>query len=257
METHRIPVGGNDEEIVIDYYPTPFGEAKGVGVFVHGFASDRKGEKAVFFAEAFNAIGWAFAAIDLRGHGDASGDMRTLTMTRSIEDLIAALNWIPLPSPLPRVLIGSSMGGAVTAWAIVKKQEIADAIIWIAPSLTFPNSFVGEMTDEIQQQWKNDGELHYQNEWLDIVLGYQMVEDGRTFHYEDLIKTYNLPTLIFHGVQDDAVPWQASIDFLKDSPSSAIDLVLVKEGDHRMTDHKDHMAKVFTSWLQQRFPKSF
>src|SRR3990172_7719817 len=77
-------------------------------IYVHGFASHQKGEKVLYFRDRFTDVGAAFLAFDHRGHGDSSGTMKDLTITRNLEDLEAifssqALNY------KKRILIGSSM----------------------------------------------------------------------------------------------------------------------------------------------------
>ena len=68
-------------------------------MFVHGLGSHRRGEKAVHFAERFNAQGWSFAAVDLRGHGDSDGTMHDLTMSGMLADLYSGLGWPAELSP--------------------------------------------------------------------------------------------------------------------------------------------------------------
>jgi pimeloyl-ACP methyl ester carboxylesterase len=56
-------------------------------LYVHGLGSHRRGEKALYFARRFNALGWAFASVDLRGHGAADGRIEDLTMSRLLADV--------------------------------------------------------------------------------------------------------------------------------------------------------------------------
>ncbi len=58
-ETHFIPVEG-DEKIALDWTAPEAPVTKRVAVFVHGFVSNRQGEKALFFSERFRAMGWHF-----------------------------------------------------------------------------------------------------------------------------------------------------------------------------------------------------
>jgi pimeloyl-ACP methyl ester carboxylesterase len=71
-EVHRIAVQGG-ESVAIDWYPADPVRVR--RLFVHGFGSNRRGEKAVHFGERFNEKGWAFAAPDLRGHGQSDGSV--------------------------------------------------------------------------------------------------------------------------------------------------------------------------------------
>ena len=56
-------------------------------IYVHGFASHQNGEKVLFFKDQFTEVGMAFLAFDHRGHGNSSGTMKELTVTKNLEDL--------------------------------------------------------------------------------------------------------------------------------------------------------------------------
>jgi pimeloyl-ACP methyl ester carboxylesterase len=56
-------------------------------VFVHGFGSARKGEKASALEAACALRDWTFATFDLRGHGDSTGTLLDLRGTTMLEDL--------------------------------------------------------------------------------------------------------------------------------------------------------------------------
>ncbi len=251
-ETHFIPVEG-DERIAIDWtVPAEPGNA-GAGraaVFVHGFVSNRQGEKALFFSERFQAMGWHFLSLDMRGHGDSSGSLQQLTLSRCIADLAAALDWIPAGFA-PPLLIGSSMGGAVSAWYHLLNPDRAGALAFIAPSFTFPTQLETELDAAELRAWKERGLRRFVNEWLDVQVGYGLMEDARTFPPGRLVEGFTGDALIFHGIQDDAVPWQASMRFLQECPCPTIDLLLIKDGDHRLTDHKAYMFETMAAWLNR------
>ena len=80
------PSQDSESRLAIDLLP---GERKHprLWVFVHGFVSHRRGEKALFFREQLQARGEAFASLDLTGHGDSDGDLFGLTMSRNLSDL--------------------------------------------------------------------------------------------------------------------------------------------------------------------------
>ncbi len=251
-KTHFIPVA-EEEQIAVDW--TVPGEPQGqrAAVFVHGFASNRQGEKAAFFAERFHAAGWHFLSLDMRGHGDSSGGMETLSLSRCIEDLAAALDWMPGEME-PPLLIASSMGGAVAAWYNLLHPGRVGAMACIAPSFSFPSGLREELTPEELTAWRERGLRRVQNEWLDLEVGYCLLEDAENYDPARLVKEYAAPTLIFHGVQDDAVDWRESRRFMEDCPCPSIDLLLIKEGDHRLTDYKEYMFETIMAWLRRSFP---
>jgi pimeloyl-ACP methyl ester carboxylesterase len=132
--THRVPVSAG-QSIVLDWIAPR--EASPVALFLHGFGSHRRGEKALYFAERFAERGWGYLAFDFRGHGESDGAMRELTLTGLLEDLAAVLAWLPAGGAA-RLLIGSSMGAAVAAWHLAGDPGAASGLAMIGPSLRFP-----------------------------------------------------------------------------------------------------------------------
>jgi alpha-beta hydrolase superfamily lysophospholipase len=237
------------ETLVCDWIP-PQEPETAVSVFVHGLGSHRRGDKALHFAERFAKLGWGFLAPDLRGHGQSGGSLEDLSLTRCLEDLGAAIGSLPAGAA-PRLLIGSSMGGAVAAWYQLLFPHASRHIALIAPSLRFPGRFLDLPRDELAA-WKRGGSRRFASEWIDIKLGYGLVEDGAGYPYGRLLREYDTPTLILHGMGDTTVPWQESAAFIEQARAKDVDLLLVKNGDHRLTAHKSYLFDAIAAWLRCR-----
>lgn len=247
----RIPLG-TGESLVADWLPSKAGDAGRVTVFVHGLASDRQGEKARYFMERFAERGWGFLAMDLRSHGDTGGPLRDLTLSRSLEDLSASLTWLAgqrgTEAP-PPVLMGSSMGGAIIAWHHLRHPRASGPLIMIAPALSFPSRLFWDLTPEELRQWRETGVRAFPSDWTPLELGFSLAEDAANYPMATLLRSYSAPTLIFHGMKDTSVSWRGSQSFLEDCPCPALDLVLIKAGDHRMTAHKALIFETLWQWL--------
>ncbi|MEE8396169.1 MAG: alpha/beta fold hydrolase [bacterium] len=250
--THFLPIQGGEggQALAVDWWEPDGEAARGTAAFVHGFGSNRRGDKALFFAERFTRNGWNFLSLDMRGHGDSGGTMEGLTLTRCLADLGLALDWVPAGAGAP-VLIGSSMGAAVAAWYSLFNPGRVAANVMIAPALAFPAGLAGRLSAAEMEQWKKRGKLRWESEWLDVQIGYGLLEDGERYDLERLVAGYNVRTLIFHGMLDDSVDWRASQDFALRCPAPGIDLVLLKAGDHRLTDHKAFLFATLWGWLAQ------
>lgn len=244
--THGIKVEG-EEIIVLDWCVPDTGVGRETAVFVHGFGSNRRGDKADYFAGQFAELGWNFMALDMRGHGDSGGGMEQLTLSRCIADLAAALDWMPR-GPAKPLLIGSSMGGAVSAWYHLLHPGRVGAIMMIAPSLDFPISFAASLPAAGLNKWREEGLLHLESDWMDVKVGYGLIEDAGNYPLERLTRDYALPTLLFQGMRDDSVDWHANLEFVKNCPCQSLQLHLIKEGGHRLTDYKTFMFKTLQAW---------
>ena len=246
----RVPAQG--ESLVADWLPPKPGGSGRVAVFVHGLASDRQGEKALYFRERFAEKGWGFLAMDLRSHGDTGGSLKELTLTRSIEDLSASLNWLSAqrePRAAPPVLIGSSMGGAVIAWHHMANPQASGPLVMLAPALTFPSRLLWDLTPEQLQRWRETGVHRLPSDWTSLEMGFCLAEDATNYEAHTLLRGYAAHTLIFQGMKDTAVPWRGSQSFVEDCHCPHLDLVLLKEGDHRLTAHKAFIFETMWHWL--------
>jgi predicted alpha/beta-fold hydrolase len=240
------------ERIVFDWIaPAPVASASTapVAVFVHGLGSHRRGDKALHFAERFAAMGWGWLALDLRGHGESGSTMEQLSLTRCVEDMAAVLSWLPAQAN-PRLMIGSSMGGAVVAWHHVLHRRAGTLLAFIAPSLRFPSHYTELPAAELAE-WQRTGVRRFASEWIDLRIGYGLVADSAQYPFVRLLAELDAPTLILHGTQDSAVPWRQSLDFLERATNPDVDLVLIKRGDHRLTEQKAYLFDVIADWVRR------
>ncbi len=248
-EVHRIEVRSG-ESIAVDWYPAVPGAR--AALFVHGLGSNRRGEKAVYFGERFNEKGWAFAALDLRGHGQSDGSIGDLTMSRMVADLGAAATWIGERGVArDLVLIGSSMGAAVVAWHSLAKPAKTSPLVMIAPALRFPGSLVADLGPEAHDRWRRTGRWRFQSEWIDVEIGYRLAEDGAQYDPDRLLGGHTAATLIIHGMRDETIDWNDSLGFARQC-HAPVDVVLISRGDHRLTEHKELMFDTLWAWLEHR-----
>jgi pimeloyl-ACP methyl ester carboxylesterase len=253
LTVQRIPLPGG-ASLAADWLPPRPGSGGRCAVFVHGLGSNRRGEKALHFAERFAAQGWGFLSLDLRGHGDSDGALRDLTMTGMLEDLAATLDWLRAQQPDggPPVLIGSSMGGAVAAWHALAHPRETGCLALIAPSLQFPGRLGWQLGPAAMEEWKRTGLRRFESDWIDLEIGFGLMEDALNYDPQKLLLALATPTLIFHGMRDTAVDWRISLGFLEDCRYPHLELVLLKDGDHRLTDRKALLFETLWAWLARR-----
>jgi pimeloyl-ACP methyl ester carboxylesterase len=235
----------------LDYTLTPRrGDigADTVVVYVHGFASRQDGEKALYFRDRFVEAGCDYLAFDHRGHGNASGTMKELTVTRNLEDLDAVVSGL-CGKHKNRVLIGSSMGGQTAAWYAAMHPGRIAANLLIAPGFRFIENRKRELGAEGVRQLRQRGEMDVRNEWVAVTIGRALLEDGERYPVEKLLTDYQTPTLILHGTQDGSVPYADSVAFAEKSSARPLELVLIAGGDHRLTDLKEELFRSMKGFL--------
>lgn len=216
-----------------------------VVVYIHGFASHQRGEKALYFREGFVARGDAYLTFDLRGHGVSSGTMAELTVTRALTDVETMLAWAR--ARFGRlIVIGSSFGGHLAAWAAARDQKLLAANLLIAPAFSFYENRVRDFGPEGMARLRAEGYALVRNEWVTTTIGRDLVDDAEGYGLDGLLSAYHTPTLILHGTEDATVPLAGSVEFVRRSAARPLELVAIAGGDHRLTDYKavlfDHMV---------------
>jgi pimeloyl-ACP methyl ester carboxylesterase len=214
-------------------------------MYVHGFASSQRGEKAAYFLERFVARGDAYLTFDLRGHGASSGTMAELTVTRALADVETMLAWAR--ERFTRVVvIGSSFGGQLAAWAAARDPNVIAANLLIAPAFAFYENRARDLGPEGEARLRAEGYAIVRNEWVTTTIGRELVDDAAGYGLDRLLPLYRTPTLILHGTEDTTVPLAGSVEFVRRSAARPLELVVIAGGDHRLTSHKavlfDHMV---------------
>lgn len=210
-------------------------------IYVHGFGSHRRGEKVLALAAECERIGWTFVAFDFRGHGESSGTMLELRVSRLLEDLTAIRDELNKRGVKRLYLFGSSMGAFASAW-FAKQCGDVKACVFIAPAFRFLERRWQMLSKAERQNWRSHGMLRFQNQWIDVEVGYGLIEEREQYRFDKLIEGWNKPSVIFHGLADDTVPAGDSIDFINQVPLADIELRLIKDGDHRLNTHKEELA---------------
>ncbi|MBI3610803.1 MAG: alpha/beta fold hydrolase [Nitrospirae bacterium] len=238
----RIRLPGRTDEYIDFTLTLPKGRRKpdSLAIYLHGFSSHHRGEKALYFRDRFNEIGAAFLAFDHRGHGNSSGRMEELTVTRNLEDIETVLTSQGAGFK-HRILIGSSMGGQTAAWYAARHPDRIAANLLIAPGFGFLERRMSDLGPNGLEMFRTEGKMTIKNEWIEATIGWALLEDGRQYPVKKLLSDYRTPTLILHGTEDEAVPFEDSVDFARQSSARPLELLLIAGGDHRLTDHKENL----------------
>jgi pimeloyl-ACP methyl ester carboxylesterase len=251
----QVTVNVGSDSIAGDYLPgEPDTDDEFAVVWVHGFGSHRGGEKAASVREECRNLGWAFAAFDFRGHGESPGSMRELRASRLLEELDAVRAFLATEGRTRLGLIGSSMGGFASAWYAVQHPEAVIGCVLLAPAFGFLQRRWNSLSPAEREQWKSTDCLRVKSDWVEAELGYGLIEERDRFHPEELAARWNKPTLLFHGLADNVVLPEESLDFLRRTAYPGVELRLFKDGDHRLTAYKDEIAAEACRFLAAHIP---
>ncbi len=222
-------------------------------VFVHGLGSEKMGDKSRFFADRFGALGFGYAALDTTGHGGSEGEIRTLTLTRQIDDLAGFIShlrrkeqWIGQV-----VLVGSSLGGLTSAWTSVEEPDFISGLALIAPAFRFVDNLKLAIGEQKAREWRDTNNLVIRSPWVQLDFTWDLAADWATYDHDSLPQRIQVPMLILHGTRDEQVPVSDSREFARKA-GDLVSLVEIENGDHRLTDHKGRLADEILSFVRMR-----
>jgi hypothetical protein len=203
-------------------------------VYLHGFASSPQSSKAQFFLRRFTERDVAVEIPQL----DA-GDFEHLTITGQLEVVDRMVG------NTPSILMGSSLGGYLSALYAVRHPQSVEKLILMAPAFQFPKRWRVRYPQEELEAWRRTGSArvyHYgYKEERDLAYG--LIEDAQAYEGEP---DFRQPALIFHGIHDPVVPVGLSEDFARSHP--AVTLMEFESG-HELTDVLEPMWSAVKKFL--------
>lgn len=197
-------------------------------VYLHGFCSGPATFKGNYFRRCFNELDIELQTPDLNGE-----DFQYLT----ISSQLAIVRTILDQSREPVTLVGSSMGGYL-ACLIAQETNLVKRLVLIAPAFRFLSRYLSLIGPGMHAEWRSRGWItvdHYQY-GEKRRLNYNIIEDAE--HYESRPLDRELPALIFHGIYDDTVPYQSSVDYL--GQNAQAELILFPS-DHSLNTEIDRL----------------
>jgi len=207
-------------------------------VFLPGYKSDMEGTKAVDLAEFCAARGQACLRLDYSGHGASGGDFMDGTIGTWLADALAIINHATTG---PVILIGSSMGGWIALLAALALKDRVAGLIGIAAAPDFSESLVWEQLSFAERTEVMDrGFIMRPNPYGDAYpFTRALIEDGRTRLLLDNPIPLTCPIRMLHGQADNEVPWELSLRVAEQAASPNVRVILVKDGDHRLSRPED------------------
>jgi pimeloyl-ACP methyl ester carboxylesterase len=208
-------------------------------VFLGGLRSDMTGTKALFLEEYGRRHGRAYVRFDYFGHGASSGDFAQGTIGRWREDAIAVIDSL---TEGPQILVGSSMGGWIMLLAALARPKRVAALVGIAAAPDFTTELLpNRLSPEQRRELDERGSVTLPSEYDPggYVYTRALIEDGKTHLLLGAPIPLAMPARLLHGLADTSVPWQWSVRLAERLESRDVDVILVKDGDHRLSTEPD------------------
>ncbi len=191
--------------------------------------------KANFFAARFKSLG-----VDVTIPDYNLPDFENLTVSRIV---CQTLDLIDDNEEI--ILMGSSLGGFAAAHAAEKKTQIIKTIL-LAPAFQLATRRVTQLTKDEIKAWRKNGSREYFHYGYNksLPLNYAFHADALSLEKKKFRR--QLPCLIFHGIKDEIVPYEVSINYLKENTQAQLVLL---NSDHQLGDVTDIMWRYVRVFL--------
>ena len=206
-------------------------------VFLHGFMSDLEGKKPNAFLKFAKQNGLSFLALEYSGHGKSSGKFTRGNISKWSNEVSVLIKKIIKNNHF--TIIGSSMGAWLAINQFKQFKNQIDGFLGIGSAPEFLENlmwkkFSKKMKDEITK--KGIYQLKHGNYEYPITL--QLIKDGRKNKVLNKKINSRINITMIHGQKDEVVPVSYSRKVLKIFQNARKKLVVVKNGDHSLSEQK-------------------
>lgn len=223
----------NTYSLAYTYTPPVLG--KPTILFLPGYFSDMSGTKSVFLKDQATKYGYGFLSLDYSGHGQSGGDFIEGTISSWLSDILAVVG---ATQAKDLIVVGSSMGGWLMLLLAQKRPEIILKLVGIAAAPDFTEELIWPKLSEPKKQLLlQQGHLTTPSEYnaSGTPLSYKLIEDGRMNLLFGGPISCDMPIRLIHGTADRDVPYDFSLRIMKQVTSTDVQVRLIKDGDHRLS----------------------
>ena len=204
-------------------------------VFIHGLLSNMNGKKSTYFNNYCRRKKISFLCFDFQGHGKSNGDFVNFGIGDWFKNLKDLLNYLKIEQP---ILVGSSMGGWVAMLYALNYPKKVSKLIGIAPAPDFTKELIWKSLTSKEKQKIKSNKIVTRKVSKDFSYSYspKLFINSKKFFVKDIKKKYDGQTILFHGGQDQSVPYNYNDKFYKNSTFLNLTNITIKNADHSMSD---------------------
>ncbi len=204
-------------------------------VFLPGYMSDMTGSKATALFEWARARGQACLLLDYSGCGASEGSFALGTLSRWCDEVLALIE-AQLRGPV--ILVGSSMGGWLMLLVGEALGDRLAGLVGIAPA---PDFTQWGRSPSDQARLRAGETLFDENPYgpEPTPMHPSFFADGQSHLRLAEEIAIDAPVRLLHGQRDADVPWAISLRLAEALRSDDVQVILAKDGDHRLSREQD------------------
>ena len=206
-------------------------------VFLHGFMSDIEGKKPQTLLRFARKNKLGFLSFEYSGHGKSSGTFTNGNISIWTSDAKKMIQKVIKQKKF--ILIGSSMGSwiALNQFKYFKSQIKGFIGIGSAPEF-LKRLMWNKFSKKIKKELQLTGKVMIKNGDYEYPITLQLIKDGKKNKVLHKKINSRINVTMIHGQKDEVVPVIFSRYVLKLFPKAKKKLVIIKKGDHSLSNLK-------------------
>ncbi len=224
----------------------PEGEARGRGVFSHGFTLGMNSPAASRICKQLASEGIGMLRFDNLGLGDSEGNWDDGSFSHKVADTAQAVRFMNSSGHEVRLLVGHSFGGAAVIAAAHEVESVRAVASIGAP---YDPSHVEHNYDALVDRILAEGEAPFLIGGKALTLRRHFIEDVRAVDLADEIRTLRRALLVMHSPTDNTVGIANASEIFRTArhPRSFVSL---EGADHLLTGRNQarRAARIISAW---------
>ncbi|MEM8561757.1 MAG: alpha/beta hydrolase [Pseudomonadota bacterium] len=241
-EAIRLLTCSDGSKLAYEHLP---GAEPGV-LFCPGFHSNMQGLKALELRQWAVGQGRQYTRFDYYGHGDSSGEFEQGSIGRWLADTVEVFDRVTQGS---QVVVGSSMGGWIMLLLAQLRPERIAGLLGIAAAPDFTERLRRRLSAEQQLELAERGYVDLPTQYDDGTpyrITRRLLQEAVEHLLLDTGMAVDAPLRLIHGQCDESVPWEVSMQIAAGVRGENVELLLVKHGDHRLSEPNDLQRMLLT-----------
>ena len=221
-------------------------------IVIHGFTGHSEEVHIRAVAKAMNDLGVATLRADMYGHGHSDGKFEDHTLYKWLTNIMTVVDYAKSLDFVSDIyMMGHSQGGLAVMLAAAMERDVIKALIPLSPATMIPEiaragSVLGIEFDPVNVPDVLQG-------WDGLQLKGNYVRVAQTIDVEAAIKRYHHPVLIIHGTEDEAVPYEYSVKYVKEYSDGR--LVSIEGDDHCYNKHLEQVVDAVKDFMVEQLGK--
>lgn len=250
MATTKVFFNNSKSQKICGILEEPDKNSTRVVILIHGYSSNKDRTSTRGVAEELNGRGINSLRIDLNGCGESEGEFKYQTITSSVDDTEAAINYLKNTGYQQIELFGSSAGGLTAMATAVRHPEITRLGLK-CPVSDYLSQKVRRMGEKKINEWRKTGTTIYiSGQGKEKEVDYSVFDDYKNHVMFDKVSAIKCPTLIVHGHADGIVDIEDSKKVVKNFPNAK--LIIIPGANHTFDKSEDNerVKKIFGEWFE-------